>query len=391
MSRAHRILFVTDMAAMGGAEAVLMEILRSAMDVGVEPALFVSHPEPGLAEMRARLPKGVALYTVEQSFATRLFARGEGMLRASTQPLDELAKQRLLSMAPIARGLRLAARDFCADSLYIAKLLPQYASLARVIGLPYVLHSHATPPSLRRFSANEVRLAIGNATSVLAASTSAQRFMQTLAQRDSFLLYDGADVVVPPAQKRDEFRKRLGADADDFVWYMSGRFEYEKGCDYVEPLMERLRSTRAHFVWLGGKDDCAFAEYCAERLGKNPRVHLLGRQREDYWNWLSATDGFAFVSREDCFPLVAVEAAAAGKPIVTFPSGGITELVEGTAAPIIADWSIQGMADAMTKLMNEGARSIGDSLIPRGKAFGFERVRAEWARYWREQGSRAAR
>lgn len=88
---------------------------------------------------------------------------------------------------------------------------------------------------------------------------------------------------------------------------------------------------------------------------------------------VAAADVFVLPAREDAFPLVCVEAAALGRPIVTFDNGGAAELVAradcGTVAPAL---DVDALARAIVGLAASSDRRelAGD----RGRAFAQEHL-----------------
>ena len=150
--------------------------------------------------------------------------------------------------------------------------------------------------------------------------------------------------------------------ADAFVVGMCGSPEWRKGTDVFVRLAQQVRDMpeghRCHFVWLGGESD-AFLEFQldVDKLGLRNVCHFVPAV-EDPSPYFKAFDLFALTSREDPFPLVMLEAAASGLPIVCFAqSGGATELVEADAGIIVPYLDVQAMARACVDLlMNEEKR-----------------------------------
>ena len=62
-------------------------------------------------------------------------------------------------------------------------------------------------------------------------------------------------------------------------------------------------------------------------------------------------NGFLLTSRQDPFPLVMIEAALLGKPIVSFPSGGVSEFVKEGMGIVTQDISIKQMVKAIRSIM----------------------------------------
>jgi glycosyltransferase involved in cell wall biosynthesis len=67
---------------------------------------------------------------------------------------------------------------------------------------------------------------------------------------------------------------------------------------------------------------------------------------------LAAADVFALTSREDPYPLVCLEAAALGKPIVCFAgAGGAPEFVEQDCGFVVPYFDVTAMAGRIASLL----------------------------------------
>lgn len=128
-------------------------------------------------------------------------------------------------------------------------------------------------------------------------------------------------------------REALGLRADDMVVVSVGVRHWRKAPElFVRAALAAQRQApdvRWRFVWIGGRD-AGGLEQRVRGAGLDGLVRFLPHQVE-VADWLVAADLFLLTAREDAFPLVCVEAAAAGLPIVTFDNGGAAELV-GAAA-----------------------------------------------------------
>jgi glycosyltransferase involved in cell wall biosynthesis len=172
---------------------------------------------------------------------------------------------------------------------------------------------------------------------------------------------------VPP----ELIRKELGL-SDEFVVGGSGLTTWRKGIDLFVQLvtvLNKLRpDCRIKFVWVGyvyREFSCQF-DYEAKRLGITDKIIFTGIKSNplDYFNLF---DLFALTSREDPFPLVAIEAGSLHKPIICFNnSGGMAELIENGKNGVIVPYNdVDEMAKKILQLMdNERLR------IEMGKAAG---------------------
>lgn len=97
-----------------------------------------------------------------------------------------------------------------------------------------------------------------------------------------------------------------------------------------------------------------FQELCydVKNLGLQEYVRFLGVQPNPL-DYFAACDVFTLVSREDPFPLVCLEAASVGKPIVCFDgAGGEKEFVEDDCGFVVPYLDIEAMATKVISLLN---------------------------------------
>ena len=111
----------------------------------------------------------------------------------------------------------------------------------------------------------------------------------------------------------------------------AGTIDWRKGPDLFVQLaaeVRRLTCEPVAFVWLGGTLEGADYERLRSDVERSQgeNVFLIGT-RPDPLPWFSAADVFALTSREDPYPLVALEHATLAHPIVAYDSGGIGELL----------------------------------------------------------------
>jgi glycosyltransferase involved in cell wall biosynthesis len=152
---------------------------------------------------------------------------------------------------------------------------------------------------------------------------------------------------------------RLGADDDSLLALACGSPGPGKGTDlFVRAAQQVCASSKRpiHFVWLGGSSD-SHALYAreAEQLGISRFVHFL-ESTPDPKPWFSSADCFLSPSREDAFPLVILEAAAAAVPIVCFDgSGGTSEFVDESCGRAVPYLDVDRFAEAVRELSDDEA------------------------------------
>ena len=79
-------------------------------------------------------------------------------------------------------------------------------------------------------------------------------------------------------------------------------------------------------------------------------------QVDNHLKYLAMFDAFALTSREDPFPLVALDAASLGKPVLCFAgAGGTPELIGEGSDCVVPYLNVSAMADILLRLIeNEG-------------------------------------
>jgi glycogen(starch) synthase len=137
---------------------------------------------------------------------------------------------------------------------------------------------------------------------------------------------DPAAWATPP-DLRATTRAGLGL-SDEPLLVLVGRLEHEKGAQDAVAALALLPRVDIHLVLVGDgarRDDL---RTLADDLGVGDRVHLLGRVADDRVAAIVAAADVALVpSRYEPFGLVALEAMAAGTPVVASTTGGLTDVV----------------------------------------------------------------
>lgn len=139
---------------------------------------------------------------------------------------------------------------------------------------------------------------------------------------------------------------------------------FRKGADlFIEigRILRREGRDDFHLYWIGGfekniidKKFGAWSDYL-NRLHQselNSYVTFLGK-KENPKSYFQVGDIFLLPSREDPFPLVALEAADCGLPTICFENVGTAELVEDDAGYIVPFEDVESMANRLIALMDD--------------------------------------
>ncbi|HEV7642414.1 MAG TPA: glycosyltransferase family 4 protein [Pyrinomonadaceae bacterium] len=135
---------------------------------------------------------------------------------------------------------------------------------------------------------------------------------------------------------RAEVMRELNIPENAFIVGGSGTLYWRKAPEIfaliANEVHKKMPDAPIYFVWVGGatKGDFRFfeLEFDLERLGLVDKVRFLAHTA-DPQKYYSGFDVFLLTSREDPYPLVCLEAAALGKPVMCFEnSGGMPEFIE---------------------------------------------------------------
>jgi UDP-glucose:(heptosyl)LPS alpha-1,3-glucosyltransferase len=154
--------------------------------------------------------------------------------------------------------------------------------------------------------------------------------------REHFPKYADRVVAVPngvdieafaPDSRREEantLRSEIGIPAGRLLAIFVGSEWERKG---LQPVIESLALARNWDLLVVGNGDRERYGALAEQAGVAGAVHWFGVSR-DVAPLYQLADAFVFPTSYEAFPLVALEAAASGLPILATPANGIRELVE---------------------------------------------------------------
>lgn len=148
------------------------------------------------------------------------------------------------------------------------------------------------------------------------------------------------------AQEASDLRAELAIPAGRLVAIFVGSEWERKG---LEPVIHALALTNGWDLLVVGNGDRDRYRDMAEQLGVADAVHLFGVSR-DVAPLYQLADAFVFPSSYEAFPLVALEAAASGLPVLATPVNGIRELVQDGANGFLISRQPRSIADRLNQL-----------------------------------------
>jgi glycosyltransferase involved in cell wall biosynthesis len=158
---------------------------------------------------------------------------------------------------------------------------------------------------------------------------------------------------MPAEFDRQAFRHSLGIDDQDLVglFVALGQFE-RKGLPFVLQALATPGMQRFKLIVVGGQPDL-IAQY-AERAAKyqvGDRVIFAGMQ-SDVRPYFWSVDAFVFPSLYEGFPLVTLEAAACGLPIVVSHLYGVEEMLVDGDNGILVETSVDGVRQGLERFLS---------------------------------------
>jgi len=158
------------------------------------------------------------------------------------------------------------------------------------------------------------------------------------------------------------FREKHGIKDDQYlilgVAYSWGK---RKGLDVFIELSKRL--SREYQIVLVGTDDT---------IDKQLPEHIITihrtRSQVELAEIYTAADLFVNPTREDNYPTVNMESLACGTPVLTFNTGGCSEILDETCGSVVECDDIDGMIREIIRICNEKPFSI-DACLKRSKRF----------------------
>jgi glycosyltransferase involved in cell wall biosynthesis len=171
----------------------------------------------------------------------------------------------------------------------------------------------------------------------------------------------GVDVerfAVAPGRREAE-RARLGLAPVDFTVAVVAALEERKGHSTLLDAVATLADLPLRILCAGTGSRAAALAARRDALGLGDRVRFLGQVR-DVPGLLAAADAVVMPSRHEGLGVAALEAMAAGRPLIATRVGGLPEVVGADAGILVEPDDAAGIAAAIGRLARdpETARAL---------------------------------
>ena len=234
--------------------------------------------------------------------------------------------------------------------------------------IPVVTHVHELEYWITRAGPENLRHAIDRSSAYIAVAQAVRKNLvhhHGIATEKITVVYEHIRELppVPTAAERAAARKTLGLPLDALVVGGCGAEHWRKGRDLIPQLLVALRrhspDRPVHFVWIGRPGNAAEEASLSFDL-RAAGVETLFRSSgevENPFKLFPALDIFALLSRDDPYPLAALEVAATETPVVCFEgAGGMPEFVAGDCGLAAPYLDLDAMASAVVRLATDPAR-----------------------------------
>lgn len=180
-----------------------------------------------------------------------------------------------------------------------------------------------------------------------------------LKQYPVHVINNGIDLgVFRPTQSN--FRQKHNLEGKYLILGVSFSWGYKKGLDVFKKLRQKLDESY-EIVLVGFEDN---------EKNKNGFIAIQKTDsKEELAAIYSAADVFVNPTREDTFPTVNIEALACGTPVITFPTGGSSEIIDETCGIVTKAATSDAILEAVQHMRTHVDRYTEAACCNRAKRF----------------------
>ena len=303
--RPLKALFVITSMPVGGAETLLVNLLRN---------FRPSHIVPSIACLKEKGPLGDEI--AKEFKLTEHWLKGKYDLRVLPRLADHIRKEKIDALISVGAG----------DKMFWGRLAARFASVPVICS---ALHSTGWPDGVGRW--NRWLTPITDAFIAVAKPHG-----QFLVDFEKFpaskvaVIPNGVDTIrfQPNHESRSQVRKDLGLAPDTPLVGIVAALRPEKNHTLFLNAASKVigEIPKAHFVIVGDGSERTKIENTIAAMNLGKKVSLLGT-RSDTPRLLAAMDVFALSSHNEASPVSILEALSCGVPVVSTRVGSVAESV----------------------------------------------------------------
>ncbi|MBN8879729.1 MAG: N-acetyl-alpha-D-glucosaminyl L-malate synthase BshA [Chitinophagaceae bacterium] len=196
--------------------------------------------------------------------------------------------------------------------------------------IPVITTLHGTDITLvgrDKTYAPVVAFSINQSDSITAVSKNLrdETFKTFCIEKDIEVIYNFVDVKRFVRKPIDAFRKVIAPNGERILLHASNFRKIKRVQDVVKVFNEVQKHIPAKLLFVGDGPERSTAEDLARELNISDEIRFVGKQ-EQMEDILAIADLFLLTSDYESFGLAALEAMAAGVPVVSTNAGGLTEI-----------------------------------------------------------------
>lgn len=279
-------------------------------------------------------------------------------MRSGGAETESLAGSSPASVPGDAIRLRGILRRWHPDVVHAHEVLPALVG-GLASGRRAIFQRHHLAGSARLRAASWLATRVTRATIAVSDAVATRARDDDHRQPDRIAVARNGIATLPPAAAREveQLRASLGL-GDGVVLAVVARLRPEKGVANLLAALPRLADLvdrSVHLVVVGdGPDRARLAGLVPTR--RPGEVHFVGAQ-DEVSRWYGLADVVVIPSEHEAMPLTAIEAMAAGRPVVASDVGGLPEVVsDGRTGVLVPPGSPDDLAAALAALASDPDR-----------------------------------
>ena len=178
----------------------------------------------------------------------------------------------------------------------------------------------------------------------------------------------------------DAFRRVIAPNGERILMHASNFRKIKRVQDVVHIFANVNKKIPSKLLFVGDGPERPGAENLCRDLGLSDDMRFVGRQ-EQMEEILAIADLFLLTSEYESFGLAALEAMAAGVPVVSTNAGGLPEIaVEGVTGYLGNVGDIEGMSESAIKILEDDAtlRQFKANALAQAKRFDINTIVPEY-------------
>ncbi len=325
MTKKLKILFFTPFASFSGSEMLLWYLLRNLDKTKYEIIVYSNYN----GELLNMFPNHIRIERSRLNSSKVWHWANKILMRFNLTSIEE-------------RQIMQLHNKIQPDYWFVNTLLmSNVTDIAIKHNIKYTIYIHELLSLYAEVSKKNLQSMITNAAFSIGCSNGVSKNLKILGSHTTFTLNGCVDVNKIKLTNGELIKNKINVPLTSFVVLMSGQRTKRKGFDIFIDTALRLKDKPYHFVWLGKSFETGYEYFLEQKINIHQLTNLTlaTPSHADYYDYFNCADVCFLSSIEDPFPLVMIEAACLGKPILAFKSGGSEEFLNENTGHIMSDFS----------------------------------------------------